>query len=204
MARIGPNAVTRLAEAAEDQLGRAACDRLFQTAGLAAYRQVPPEAMVEEADVVALHRALAALHPESAARVAADAGVRTAHYLLTHRIPRLAQAVLRRLPPGLAARALIAAIGKHAWTFAGSGRFEAKPDNGMAISIEGGPFSEAGAASPSLVAFYEAVFATLFRTLVSARARVDRTASEDGACRFALVWTRPAPPRPNPLGAAHG
>ena len=203
MARIGPNAITRLAEAAADQLGHAACDRLFQQAGLAAYRQAPPERMVEEADVVSLHRALTALHPDRATRVAADAGVRTARYLLAHRIPGPAQRILRLLPPGLAARVLIAAIGKHAWTFAGSGRFQARPDHGMAISIDGGPFTEAGPAAASLTAFYETVFETLFRTLVSTRARIGHTEQAGHACRFALVWARPAAGL-NPVRAAHG
>jgi divinyl protochlorophyllide a 8-vinyl-reductase len=203
MARIGPNAITRLAEAAQDQLGLPACERLFQQAGLAAYRAAPPESMVDEADVVALHRTLTALHPDRAARVAADAGVRTAHYLLAHRIPGFAQRILRLLPPALAARALIAAIGRHAWTFAGSGRFEARPEHGMAITIDGGPFTGAGPAAASLTAFYEAVFETLFRTLVSTRARIGHTEQGADACRFALVWTRPAPGL-NRMGAAHG
>jgi divinyl protochlorophyllide a 8-vinyl-reductase len=187
--RIGPNAVTRLAEAADDRLGHAACERLFQEAGLACHRARPPETMVDEADVMALHRTLARLHPAQAGAVAADAGVRTARYLLAHRIPRPVQAVLRVLPPGLAARVLLAAIGRHAWTFAGSGRFSARMGGGVTIRIEGGPFADTLAAGP-LMAFYRAVFAHLFNTLVSPRTQVADAGVDGMICQFRMTWNR--------------
>ena len=186
-ARIGPNAVTRLAEAADDQLGTAACDRLFQEAGLAHHRADPPQQMVAEADVVALHTALARLHPGAAPRIAAAAGVRTALYLLGNRIPRPVQAVLKLLPPALAARVLLAAIGKHAWTFAGSGQFIARVDHGVQVRIEGGPF-RADAATAPLLAFYRAVFAHLFATLVSSRTQVAKAGVDGMICQLEMTW----------------
>lgn len=203
--RIGPNAVTRLAEAATDQLGPAACARLFREAGLAHHLAAPPEAMVAEADVIALHRTLARLHPTQAARIGADAGARTARYLLGNRIPRPVQALLRLLPPGLAARILLSAIGRHAWTFAGSGRFDALVHRGVRVRIDGGPFREAGAAVP-LLAFYEAVFAHLFTTLVSHRTRVERGAVDGMICQFFMTWRGAYEPARSPAtkGAALG
>ncbi len=47
-ARIGPNAVTRVAEALRAHAGDAATAALFGRAGLAAYIARPPEAMVPE------------------------------------------------------------------------------------------------------------------------------------------------------------
>jgi divinyl protochlorophyllide a 8-vinyl-reductase len=202
-ARIGPNAVTRLAEAADDKLGTAACDRLFREAGLAHHRADPPGHMVAEADVVALHRTLARLHPGAASRIAADAGVRTARYLLAHRIPRPVQVVLRVLPPGLAARVLLATIGKHAWTFAGSGSFVARVGGGVQVRIEGGPFTAPDAAAP-LLAFYSAVFAHLFSTLVSPRTQVARAQVDGMLCRVEMTWTRPFPGRTRTEGPALG
>lgn len=202
-ARIGPNAVTRLAEAADDQLGTAACDRLFREAGLAHHRADPPQHMVAEADVVALHTALARLHPAAAARIAADAGVRTARYLLGHRIPRPVQAVLRVLPPSLAARVLLAAIGKHAWTFAGSGRFLASVDHGVRVTIEGGPFTAADATVP-LLAFYRAVFAHLFTTLVSPRTTVAQAHVDGMICQLQMTWERTTVRHARAEGPAHG
>lgn len=199
-ARIGPNAVTRLAEAADDRLGTAACDRLFQEAGLAHHRATPPETMVAEADVVALHTALARLHPASAARIAADAGARTARYLLAHRIPRVVQIILRVLPAPLAARVLLAAIGKHAWTFAGSGRFAATVGHGVTVRIDGGPFAATAAAVP-LLAFYRAVFERLFEVLVSSRSRIAQAGVEGMLCTVVLTWATAAH---RVEGPAHG
>ncbi len=198
--RIGPNAVTRLAEAAEAALGPDATRALFAAAGLTRHLDAPPERMVAEGDVVALHRALARAHPGAAQRIAADAGARTAAYLLAHRIPRPAQAVLRLLPPALAARGLLAAIGGHAWTFAGSGTFAARvAAGGAAVRVAGGPFADPGPAAAPLGAFYGAVFETLFRRLVSARSAAVAAAG-GGACDVALGW-RAGAAHPLPLAA---
>jgi divinyl protochlorophyllide a 8-vinyl-reductase len=202
-ARIGPNAVTRLAEAAEAAMGRGETRALFAAAGLERHLDAPPGRMVAEGEVVALHAALAARWPGAARRIAADAGARTAAYLLANRIPRLAQVVLRVLPPGLAARGLMAAIGGHAWTFAGSGAFAARVRRGGAeVTVTGGPFAAPGAAAVPMAAFYGAVFETLFRRLVSARTGAQARAA-DGACAVRLGW-RPLPSRPFPSTAQTG
>ncbi|MGF1659083.1 MAG: bacteriochlorophyll 4-vinyl reductase [Rubrimonas sp.] len=196
--RIGPNAVTRLAEALTAAAGRDATAALFAQAGLSHHLAAPPERMVEEADVVALHRALAETRPDAEA-VAAEAGARTARYLLAHRIPKPVQALLRVTPPGLAARILLAAIRKNAWTFAGTGAFAAQAGRDARVEVIGGPFAAPGAAAAPLAQFYASVFESLFRRLVSARTQV-RAEARDGACALALTWraeTRPSPlPRP--------
>lgn len=186
-ARIGPNAVTRLAEA----LG-AAAPAVFAAAGLAHRLATPPDSMVPEAEVTALHRALrAGLAPEAADRVAREAGRRTALYLLAHRIPRPMQALLRLLPPGLSARLLLRAIGRHAWTFAGSGAFRILPGTPPRFAIEHGPIARAGAAPHPVCGYYAATFEALCAALVSPRARVEEIACEAmgaPACLFALRW----------------
>ncbi len=185
--RIGPNAVTRLAEA----LG-AAAPAIFDAAGLPHRLASPPDSMVPEADVIALHRALrAGLAPDQADRVAREAGRRTAQYLLAHRIPRAMQALLRLLPPTLAAHLLLRAIGRHAWTFAGSGRFRILPGTPPRFAIEHGPIARAGAAPHPVCGYYAATFETLCAALVSPRARVEEIACEAmgaPACLFALRW----------------
>jgi divinyl protochlorophyllide a 8-vinyl-reductase len=202
-ARIGPNAVTRLAEAAEAALGPAETRALFAAAGLERHLDAPPERMVAEGEVVALHAALAARWPREARRIAADAGARTAAYLLANRIPRVAQLLFRALPPGLAARGLLAAIGGHAWTFAGSGAFAARVLRGGAeVTVTGGPFAAPGAAAGPMAAFYGAVFGTLFRRLVSARSGAEARAA-GGACAVRLDWT-PEAARPFPRPAQTG
>jgi divinyl protochlorophyllide a 8-vinyl-reductase len=186
--RIGPNAVTRLAEA----LGPTRADRVFGAAGLSHRLADPPGSMVPEAEVTALHRAARAQLGEDAADAASrEAGRLTALYLLANRIPRPLQAVLKRLPAGLAARILTGAIGRHAWTFAGSGRFRVLPGTPMRLEVAGGPIPRAGAAGHPVCGYYAATFETLFRALVSPRTQVAEVACEAmgaPACVFELRW----------------
>jgi divinyl protochlorophyllide a 8-vinyl-reductase len=194
MPRIGPNAITRVAEALHAQLGDAAADAVFATAGLSGYRQRPPEAMVDERHVIALHRALrASLDADTTGAIARDAGWRTGDYLLAHRIPRPVQMVLKVLPAGWASRILLAAIGRHAWTFAGSGVFTAHGGHPSRFSIAGCPLcrdSRSTRMSPSC-AYYAATFERLFRELVARDARVTEIACEAtgaSACTFEARW----------------
>jgi divinyl protochlorophyllide a 8-vinyl-reductase len=184
--RIGPNAVTRLAQA----LGPARAREVFAAAGLADRLDAPPDRMVPEAEAVALHRALRARLGEATAdAVSREAGRLTAHYLLAHRIPRALQWVLRRLPGGIAARILVAAIGCHAWTFAGSGRFRVVAGRPLRLEIAGGPIARAGAATHPVCGYYAATFESLFRALAGDRARVVETACQAAgapACVFEL------------------
>lgn len=190
--RIGPNAITRVAEA----LGPARARPVFQHAGLAAYLEAPPQAMVDEREVIALHAALRSdLGEAEARRVAADAGRRTAAYLLAHRIPAPAQVLLKALPAGLAARALLQAIGGHAWTFAGSGQFVAQVTGDRArpvvLTIAHNPLCRGVHSAEPCCDYYLAVFEVLFRTLVHRDATVAETACEacgDPACTFEIRW----------------
>jgi divinyl protochlorophyllide a 8-vinyl-reductase len=186
--RIGPNAVTRLAEA----LGPSLAPEVFRAAGLAHRLADPPGRMVPESEVTALHHALREMLGEAGAEaMAREAGRLTALYLLGHRIPRPLQAVLTLLPATLAARILTQAIGNHAWTFAGSGSFRVLPGKPMRLEVAGGPIPRAGAADHPVCGYYAATFETLFRTLVSPRTQVEEIACEAmgaPACVFELRW----------------
>lgn len=197
--RIGPNAITRVAEALPGFVGTEAARALFERAGLAAYFTRPPQDMVDEAEVARLHGELRrALGPERAAGVARSAGIRTADYLLAHRIPRAVQALLKRLPAALAARVLLAAIARHAWTFAGSGRFSARAPalagagaRCAVLEIRDNPLCRDLQAEAPACDFYAATFERLFQVLVQPRTRVRETACEacgDESCRFELRW----------------
>lgn len=191
-AQIGPNAVTRLAEALEARHGAGAAGPVFGRAGLAHRLAVPPEQMVAEEEVIALHAALrASLPPAQAEAVAADAGRRTAEYLLAHRIPRPMRALLPRMPARLAAWVLLKAIGGHAWTFAGSGRFAMLPGFPVRFSIAGGPLARGVRSAVPVCAYYAATFEGLFRALVHPAVRVRETACEASgapACIFEARW----------------
>lgn len=190
--RIGPNAIIRVAEVLRERLGADAMARLFGLAGLAGYVEHLPEAMVDEAEVTQLHAVLrASLGESAAAQVAREAGTRTGHYLLAHRIPRPVQALLKLLPAPLAARVLLAAITRHAWTFAGSGEFSAVPGRPVVLTIRDNPMCRGLASDVPACDFYAATFERLFRELVHPRARVVETACEacgDEACRFEVRW----------------
>lgn len=193
-ARIGPNAITRVAEALQALLGAAAARRVFERAQLAHYLAVPPSSMVDEAEVRRLHQALRAdCDAATVRRVACLAGEHTGDYLLAHRIPRAVQVVLRALPSPLAVRVLLAAIGRHAWTFAGSGTFTAQPGRPLRLRIVHCPLCAgrtARAAVPQCD-YYAATFERLLTRLVERRIRVVEVRCEavgDDACEFEARW----------------
>ncbi|MEO1018788.1 MAG: bacteriochlorophyll 4-vinyl reductase [Pseudomonadota bacterium] len=179
--QIGPNAIIQLVHAIDAHEGRAVTRDIFAASGCTAYLDTAPESMVDEHDVAALHQALfRALPGAHAQAVARDAGGRTADYVIANRIPRLAKMVLGVLPPAFAARFLLRAISRHAWTFAGSGGFSA---NSQMIQIASNPIAVPGCP------WHQAVFERLFQRLVCHDATVRETtccARGDAACRFEL------------------
>lgn len=191
--RIGPNAITRVAEALQRQLGRGVAAELFSLAGLSAHLENPPQQMVDEAEALRLHSLLRSeLGAQLSAEVARDAGVATAEYLLAHRIPKPVQVLLRVLPAPWACRVLLAAIRRHAWTFAGSGHFEAIAGPPALLTIRNNPLCRDQHSAVPVCDYYAATFEHLFRKLVHADTRVRELSCEacgDDACRFELSWS---------------
>jgi divinyl protochlorophyllide a 8-vinyl-reductase len=191
-ARIGPNAITQVTAALQARFGPERAAAVLREAGLENHLHSPPSAMVPESDVVALHRVLrAGLDVQQREAVCRDAGERTADYLLANRIPRPVQALLRLLPATLASRVLLAAIGRHAWTFAGSGRFDATAGNPVRLSIQGCALCRGAVLDSPGCSYYAATFERLYRVLVSRRARAREVACEGcggPACRFEVEW----------------
>ena len=142
--------------------------------------------MIAEHEAAALHRTVMARYTGDWSDLSAEAGDRTARYLLAHRIPQAAQAMMRLLPAAWAARLLVAAIRRNAWTFAGSGHFSGQVAAGaVTLSIAANPLALPGCP------WHGAVFARLFRTLVSPRAEVihpDCCAHGAPSCRFEVRW----------------
>ena len=194
--RIGPNAITRVAEVLPVRVGRTVTAQVFERAGLARYLREPPQAMVDETEVRRLHGVLReTLGDAEAGAVARAAGTRTADYLLAHRIPRPVQRLLKVLPAPVAARVLLAAIGRHAWTFAGSGRFSARcawrRGPPVVLTIRGNPLCKGLATATPACDYYAATFERLFHVLVQARSQVREVACEacgDPECRFEIDW----------------
>jgi divinyl protochlorophyllide a 8-vinyl-reductase len=192
--RIGPNAIIRLIEALTGIEGAPATGRVFRAAGLSAHLRAAPTGMVAETDVARLHQALRAdLGEPRAARVARRAGELTADYLLAHRIPKPAQTVLRCCPAPLASRLLAAAIGKNAWTFAGTGQFSVQHRPSTIFAIADCPLCRNQRALRPLCDFYAGTFERLYKRLVDPRAHVSEIACQAmgaEACRFEIRWNR--------------
>lgn len=192
VARIGPNAIIRMIEAMRSDIGDAETARLFAAAGLTRHLARAPDAMVDERDVVALHTVVRhELGIERARALARTAGALTADYLLANRIPKPIQPILKILPAGVSARVLLGAIGKHSWTFAGSGVFTAVAGHPVRFQIAGCPVCRGATAPTPLCDYYGATFERLFRTLVHRAAVVTETACEAAgakACAFEIRW----------------
>jgi divinyl protochlorophyllide a 8-vinyl-reductase len=194
--RIGPNAITRVAEVLPVRVGRTVTAQVFERAGLERYLREPPQAMVDETEVRRLHGVLRATLGDAEARaVARAAGTRTADYLLAHRIPRPVQRLLKLLPAPLAARVLLAAIARHAWTVAGSGRFDARcawrRGPPVVLTIRANPLCLGLAGAAPACDYYAATFERLFRVLVHPQSQVREVACEacgDPECRFEIRW----------------
>ncbi|MGJ4995189.1 bacteriochlorophyll 4-vinyl reductase [Bradyrhizobium sp. HKCCYLS3077] len=190
--RIGPNAIIQTAEALRLLRGETDARRVFASGGLEPYLAAPPADMVDEAEVIRLHRAVrAALDADAARAVSLKAGQLTALYLLAHRIPKPAQRVLRVLPARLASHALSRAIAAHAWTFAGTGLFTARPGRPTIYEISHCPLCRVQGADHPICDFYAATFETLFATLVHRNARAREISCEAmgaSACRFVIDW----------------
>jgi divinyl protochlorophyllide a 8-vinyl-reductase len=208
--RIGPNAVTRLAEALDELRGPPVTDAVFGAAGLLRYRQAPPSAMVDESVVTSLHAALRrTLAPQDAAAVARRAGALTGDYLLAHRIPAPVRALLKALPAPWAARLLVRAMASHAWTFAGSGAFSSVVVSGrpgakagasagaepgrlrLELTVRSCPLCRGTTAPAPVCDYFASTFERLFASLVSRSTRVQETncqATGATACRFEVRW----------------
>ncbi len=197
VARIGPNAIIQLQRALEIEHSRATANALFAECGLLRYLEKPPDKMVDERHIIMLHRhcrrVLGAATFSGTARLA---GSLTGDYLLANRIPRLARALLPRLPHRLASRFLLDAMAKHAWTFAGSGGFShGWGADGLCLRIENSPLARRETSAGPVCDYYTATFERLFRALTGPDIEVREVsciAAGDADCRFEVLRRQPA------------
>jgi divinyl protochlorophyllide a 8-vinyl-reductase len=193
VAYIGPNAIIQLAAAIDRLHGHQVMRDVFDAADQARHLDRPPARMVDELDVVALHRAGRALMGVADFTAAAAlAGSLTGDYVLQHRIPAAARTLLPRLPDFVASRVLARAIARHAWTFAGSGRFAYRfGPQGLVLTIRNPPLARSFRSPVPGCHYYAATFERIFRELVNGRAQVSETdcaSTGTAACRFLIRW----------------
>jgi divinyl protochlorophyllide a 8-vinyl-reductase len=190
---IGPNAVTQMAAVLLARTSAAARYTVFERAGIEHYLALPPDAMIDERSVAALHRALVdQAGPAAAATLSWEAGQRTGDYLLANRIPKAAQRMLRWLPHALAARILVRAIAAHAWTFSGSGTFSYRFSGGaLELTLAGSPICRQLKTQGPACHYFAGTFQRVFAAMLGPRVRVAETACEAAgapACVFRVTW----------------
>ncbi len=190
--QIGPNVVLQLIPAA---IGMGFGERLkaiFKTARFEEWWSSPPHEMIAAKDASILFGAIHnAFSSKEAEALLARAGQMTADYLLANRIPKPAQFILRFMPRRLAVQILSKAIAKHAWTFAGAGRFKARITPSIHFEITDNPLcANLQTATPSCH-WHAAVFQRIFGSIFNAPVRVTEIecAGVSGrVCRFEIIF----------------
>lgn len=189
---IGPNAITRMAEALTASGGEPLCQRIFGLAGLMSHLATPPTRMIPESDVALLHRAvIGELGEARSGMISREAGRLTGDYLLAHRIPAPAQRLLKRLPRPLAARLLISAIARHSWTFAGSGEFTYSFSPALTLRLKGSPICRELRTQEPACGYFAATFERVFGEMLGPTLSVSETECEATgapACVFVVGW----------------
>lgn len=186
---IGPNAILQTVAAVRERWGDARAREILN--GTQWRLDHLPMEMVDEAEVRSVTNALREMvGPDAALDVLDEAGERTASYLLAHRIPRVAQWVMRFSPVCVSARMLLAAISRNRWTFAGSAAVRLTSHPRVVVEFAGCPLCAGLHASGPSCQFYAATFRGLFRVLVNPRVTVTETACQavgDSCCRFVIA-----------------
>ena len=174
---IGPNAVTQIVTAMTELGFANHIESIFVAAGTYDWLYNLPTSMVNETRVADLHKAVRKhCLPADSDAILKRAGELTGAYILAHRIPKIAQTILSRLPKSLAAKLLTKAITAHAWTFAGSGAVNAQlQKNETVFSITRNPLCRDEAAAQNICVWHEAVFTTLYRRLIAPCATTKET-----------------------------
>lgn len=183
--RIGPNAILQTIGILDRYEGRATRDLVMETAGVS----VPPpdSGMLPEGDCAAVHRAVRMCLPDRAEGLLRLSGLATGDYILKHRIPGPAKALIRALPGFLGARLLVSAISRHAWTFTGTGRFCVTGWHPLTFEVSGNPLIWGERDTEPLCHWHAAVFERLLSRLVWRSVVVTEVACEAmgaAACRF--------------------
>ncbi|MFY9629973.1 MAG: bacteriochlorophyll 4-vinyl reductase [Methylocystis sp.] len=189
---VGPNAITRIAEALMAKDGAEGCRSVFTAAKVERYLDVPPTRMVDQQEVARLHLVLIeTLGAAKASHISREAGRLTGEYLLAKRIPRPVQKILRRLPRRLAAHILVRAIARNAWTFSGSGRFSFSFRPGLRLALIGSPICRLLQTKEPACHYFAGTFERVFREMLGPSTRVSEIECEAtgaSACLFDVAW----------------
>lgn len=186
-ARIGPNSIIQTVRALQEIYGPDRAADILKQGGRPELGEYIPTDMVAEREfdelVTLLDNQLGSVE---ARQVLLRSGQLTAHYLLQHRIPRPFQLLLKIVPRRAGLALLFTAIGKHAWTFVGSGTFRYTFRKPPGFTIVSGI-----AAVEAVSGFYAGTFEQLIHSLIDAQARVTLTechAGNGAQCVYVILF----------------
>lgn len=182
---MSANMVLPLYEVLGQYVSQEERNRLYSDAGL---RYLPgPEDPVREKQVSKLHQSIRLLYPELSKDIFEEAAVMAADIVAEYRIPVSGKMMLRRLPWPLATWMLVRSAQQNAWTFGGSGTFEAHTT--AQVSLSHNPITRGETSSAPVCHFHRTLFERLFRLLVHPRMTCTEhqcEASGGSACKFEL------------------
>ncbi len=180
-ARIGPNSIIQTVAALREQYDSAMVDAWLRQTGRADLLAAMPGHMLPESEFGAMMADLRDwLGMAAAKRVLERSGDLTAEYVATNRVPAPIRRILPLLPPGLGLRIFLPAIARHAWTFAGSGRFGYTFHPACQLTLADSVEARGVHADEPVCSYYQAAFQGLLQRVVSRRIAV-----REVACRAA-------------------
>lgn len=188
-ARIGPNSLIQTVAALRARYGDEQAAAVLRRGKQAHLLDELPTHMVPEQEFTDLATALAVqLGLEESYAILHQAGRLTGDYLLAHRIPGFFQRGLRLLPPHPALALFCVAIGKHAWTFVGSGGFHYTGGRVPCLEVE-------SSIRPVAVVqgFYGGAFARLIQAIIDPNAQIiaqPLRADQPACCRYDVHFRR--------------
>lgn len=189
--KIGPNSIIQTLAALKETYDPIQSYAILACGGAARLAEQVPVNMIDEQEFHTLALALVAqLGPVEAGQILRRAGQLTAVYLLKHRIPLLAQLLLRALPARQSMRILLPAVARHAWTFAGSATFSFGADGAPWAQIDSPLLRARPALAGAVCNFYKGTFVHLIHALVGRRMTVwesECQAHGDSACAYRFV-----------------
>lgn len=190
-AKIGPNSLIQTVRALKEVYGERKTFELLRKGGQGNLIEHLPGEMVDEQAFISLAKMLyETLDTKQALKILRRSGQFTAGYLLENRIPRPVQVLLKLLPDAISLKILLTAIGKNAWTFAGSGTYSFVTGKAPTITIQHSILGKALVpASETVCSYYAGTFERLLQALINPRCEVQETgclATGSDKCTFVI------------------
>ncbi|MEI6046508.1 MAG: bacteriochlorophyll 4-vinyl reductase [Chloroflexota bacterium] len=192
-AKMGPNSIIQTVGALKEFYGTTKALEILKQGGKERLGLELPSEMTDQREFISLSQMLfRQLDIDPAMRILKRSGQRTAHYLLKNRIPKFAQVILHLLPRQLGLKLLLTAIGKNAWTFAGSGTYSFVLGKSPTITLQNCIGCLDIQASKPVCSYYAGTFETLLKNIIDTRIQVEEIkcqANGASACTFSVTFS---------------